>query len=30
MHDNFINFNMVEEKIMFGRNGKAADVMVSI
>lgn len=28
MHDNLISFNTVEEKIMLGRNGKAADVVV--
>jgi hypothetical protein len=30
MHNNLINFNTVEEKIMLGRNGKAANVVVSI
>jgi len=28
MHDNLISFNSVEEKIMLGRNVKAADVVV--
>jgi hypothetical protein len=28
MHEIVISFNAVEEKIMLGRNGKAADVVV--